>query len=108
MFLAYLVVTLLTTRANIFSALCDFVRYKQVSIAMARAGVPDSWMTTLGILKAAGAVGLLVGIGVPVIGTAAAIGLVLFFVAAIIVHLQAHDYTFGAGCGLSFALQWPH
>ena len=52
-------------------------------------------MTTLGILKTAGALGLLVGIGVPVIGMAAAIGLVLFFVAAIIVHLRAHDYTFG-------------
>ena len=54
--------------ANIFSAMCDFVRCKQVSIAMARAGVPESWMTMLGILKAAGALGLLVGIGVPLIG----------------------------------------
>ena len=95
MFVAYVIVTLLTAGANIFSAGCDFVRYKQVSIAMARAGVPDSWMTTLGVLKAAGALGLLVGISVPDIGTAAAIGLVLFFVAAIIVHLRAHDYTFG-------------
>jgi len=95
MLAAYLSVTLLTAGANIFSAMCDFVRYKQVSIAMARAGVPDSWMTTLGILKTAGALGLLVGIRVPVIGMAAAIGLVLFFVAAIIVHLRAHDYTFG-------------
>jgi DoxX-like family len=95
MFAAYMSVTLLTAGANIFSAMCDFVRYKQVSVAMARAGVPDSWMTTLGILKTAGALGLLVGIRVPVIGMAAAIGLVLFFVAAIIVHLRAHDYTFG-------------
>ena len=95
MFAAYVIVTVLTAGANIFSAMCDFVRYKQVSIAMARARVPDSWMTTLGILKTAGALGLLVGIGVPVIGMAAAIGLVLFFVAAIIVHLRAHDYTFG-------------
>lgn len=95
MFAAYMSVTLLTAGANIFSAACDFVRYKQVSVAMARAGVPDSWMTTLGVLKAAGALGLLVGIGVPLIGAAAAIGLVLFFVAAIIVHLRAHDYTFG-------------
>ena len=95
MFAAYLSVTLLTAGANIFSAMCDFVRYKQVSVAMARAGVPDSWMTTLGILKTARALGLLVGIRVPVIGMAAAIGLVLFFVAAIIVHLRAHDYTFG-------------
>src|SRR6266571_4147639 len=76
MYIAYLIVTALAAAANIFSAGCDFVRYKQVSIAMARAGVPDSWMTTLGILKAAGALGLLVGIGVPIIGTAAAAGLV--------------------------------
>ena len=58
-FTAYIVVTLLAAAANVFSAVCDFVRYKQVSIAMARAGVPESWMTMLGILKAAGALGLL-------------------------------------------------
>jgi hypothetical protein len=46
-------------------------------------------------LKAAGAIGLLVGIGVPLIGTAAAIGLILFFVGAIITHLRAQDYSFG-------------
>ncbi len=49
----------------------------------------------LGILKAAGAIGLPVGIAVPQIGIAAAVGLVLFFVAAIITHLRAHDYSFG-------------
>ncbi len=95
MYIAYLIVTALAAAANFFSAGCDFVRYKQVSIAMARAGVPDSWMTTLGILKAAGAIGLLIGIGIPPIGMAAAIGLALFFVGAIVTHLRAHDYTFG-------------
>jgi len=95
MFTAYLSVTLLAAAANIFSATCDFVRYKQVSIAMARAGVPESWMTTLGILKGAGALGLLVGIALPLIGTAAAIGLILFFVGDIVTHLRARDYSFG-------------
>jgi len=95
MFTAYLIVTVLAAAANIFSATCDFVRYKKVSIAMAKAGVPESWMTMLGILKGAGALGLLVGIGVPLIGTFAAVGLILFFVAAIITHLRAHDYSFG-------------
>jgi hypothetical protein len=95
MFTAYVVVTVLAAAANVFSATCDFVRSKQVSIAMAKAGVPESWMTMLGILKAAGALGLLVGIGVPLIGTAAAVGLILFFVAAIITHLRARDYSFG-------------
>jgi hypothetical protein len=95
MFAAYIVVTLLAAAANIFSATCDFVRYEKVSIAMAKAGVPKSWMTTLGILKAAGALGLLVGIGVPLIGIAAATGLILFFVGAIITHLRGRDYSLG-------------
>ena len=95
MFTAYVVVTVLASVANAFAATLDFVRYKQVSIAMAKAGVPESWMTMLGILKAAGALGLLVGIGVPLIGTAAAVGLILFFVGAIITHLHAGDYSFG-------------
>jgi len=95
MFTAYLTVTLLAAAANIFSATCDFVRYKQVSIAMAKAGVSESWMTPLGILKAAGALGLLIGIWMPLIGIAAAIGLVLFFVGAIVTHLRGRDYSLG-------------
>ena len=95
MFTAYIVVTALAAIANIFSAALDFVRYQKILIAMAKAGVPEWWMTMLGILKAAGALGLLVGIGVPLIGTAAAVGLILFFVGAIITHLHASDYSFG-------------
>ena len=95
MFTAYLIVTLPAAAANIFSATLDFIRYKQVLINMAKTGVSESWLTMLGILKAAGAIGLLVGIGVPLIGTAAAVGLVLFFVGAIITHLRARDYSFG-------------
>ena len=76
MFTVYLIVTILTAAANIFSATCDFIRYDKVGIAMAKAGVPESWMTTLGVLKTAGALGLLVGIDVPVIGIAAAVGLI--------------------------------
>jgi len=53
MFIAYVVVGVLAAVANAFSATLDFVRYKQVSINMAKAGVPESWMTVLGILKAA-------------------------------------------------------
>jgi hypothetical protein len=95
MFIAYIVVTLMAAAANIFSATLDFIRFKQVLINMAKANVSESWITTLGILKAAGAVGLLVGIGVPLIGIAGATGLVVFFVGAIITHLRAHDYSFG-------------
>jgi DoxX-like family len=95
MFTAYLIVTILAAAANAFSATLDFIRYKQVLINMAKAGVPESWITMLGALKAAGALGLLIGILVPLIGTAAAVGLVLFFVGAIITHLRERDYSFG-------------
>jgi len=57
--------------------------------------VSESWITMLGALKAAGALGLLVGLRVPLIGIAAAVGLVLFFVGAIITHLRGRDYSFG-------------
>ena len=95
MFIAYIVVSVLAAAANVFSATLDFIRYKQILINMAKVGVSESWLTTLGILKAAGALGLLVGIRVPLIGIAAAIGLVLFFLAAVITHLRAHDHSFG-------------
>ncbi|PYJ21038.1 MAG: hypothetical protein DME99_08685 [Verrucomicrobia bacterium] len=95
MFTAYTVVTLLAAAANIFSAILDFIRFKQILINMARVGVSESWITIFGILKAAGALGLLIGMSVPLIGIAAGSGLVLFFVSAIITHVRAHDYSFG-------------
>jgi hypothetical protein len=39
--------------------------------------------------------GLLVGIGVPWIGTAAAVGLTLFFVGVLVTHLRARDFSLG-------------
>lgn len=95
MFTTYIVVTTLAAAANIFSATLDFIRYKPILINMANVGVSESWITTLGVLKAAGALGLLIGIGVPAVGIAAAAGLVLFFIGAIIIHLRGHDYSFG-------------
>ena len=44
MFIAYLVVTVLAAIANAFSATLDFVRYQKILIAMAKAGVPESWL----------------------------------------------------------------
>ena len=94
MFVTYIVVTILAAAANIFSATLDFIRYEPILINMAKVGISESWITTLGILKAAGALGLLIGIGVPAVGIAAAAGLVLFFIGAIITHLRGHDYSF--------------
>src|SRR6266487_3142371 len=80
MFAAYIIVTVLAAAANLYAATNDFTRPQWLLANMTKVGVPESWLTPLGVLKAAGAVGLLVGIGVPWIGTAAAVGLTLFFV----------------------------
>jgi|SRR5579884_1497701 len=94
MFIAYAGVSILLAGYLAFSAWADFVRYQQVLVAMARASVPESWLPLLGTLKAAGVVGLLVGLGVPLIGMAAALGVILFFVGAIVIHLRARYYAF--------------
>lgn len=93
MFTAYLVVGMLTAAANGTFATLDFVRSEFVLQNMARLGVNPSWLYPLGFLKMAGAVGLLIGIAVPPLGVAAAIGLVLFFIGAIVTHIRAHDYS---------------
>jgi hypothetical protein len=60
-----------------------------------KVGVPTSWLPMLGTLKVAGAAGLLLGLlGVRYIGVAAAVGLVLFFLGAIGVHLRAREHHF--------------
>ncbi|GAA1442167.1 DoxX family protein [Nocardiopsis tropica] len=91
---AYIAVTVLTAAANGFFAVADLLRARFVLANSAAVGVPESWLTTLGLLKGAGALGLLLGLaGVPVVGTAAALGLVLFFVGAVAVHLRAPDLS---------------
>jgi hypothetical protein len=102
---AYVVVTLLAIVANSFIATADFVRAGFVLNNSAAVGVPESWLTSLGFLKAAGAGGLLLGLlGVPLIGPAAGVGLVLFFLGAIITHLRARDYSFALAVPLVYLL----
>jgi hypothetical protein len=51
-------------------------------------GLPRKYVPVLGSLLAAGTVGLVAGLAVPVLGTLAAIGLILYFIGAIIAHLR--------------------
>jgi hypothetical protein len=93
MFTAFVIVTLLTAAANTYAAIVDFRRPQWVLDNMSKWGGSYSWPSTLGALKAAGALGVLVGIVIPLIGVAAAIGLVLFFVCAIAVVMRARWYS---------------
>jgi DoxX-like family len=101
MFTAYVVVTLMAIAASTFVAVANFMRLEFVLVTAAKVGVPESWITMLGTLNAAAALGLLLGlIGVPLIGEAAAIGLILYFVGAIITHLRVRDYSIGPAAAL--------
>jgi DoxX-like family len=106
MYTAYVVVTLLAIAANTFSGVAALVHFKPILPGMVKAGVPESWLTfPIGTLKTAGAVGLLLGvIGVPLIGTAAAVGLILFFVCALYTHMRAGDYSPQFGLAIGFLL----
>lgn len=92
--IAYVVVTLVAVAATAFVAAANLMRAKFVLANSASVGVPQSWLTILGLLNAAAAAGLLLGLlGVPLVGAAAAIGLTLYFVGAVIAHLRARNYA---------------
>ncbi|MFE3553661.1 DoxX family protein [Streptomyces sp. NPDC059193] len=76
-----------------FSAVSVFLRAKWVVEPLAAYGVPASWWTWLGVAKAAGAAGLVVGLFVPAIGIAAAVGITLYFTGAALTVLRARSYA---------------
>ncbi len=104
----YVVVTVITAIVTAAVAIPDFIPAGFVLANSAKVHVPRSWLPMLGVLKLAGAIGLIVGVvGLPVIGIAAATGLVLYFIGAVIAHLRArvfYNIAFpGAYLGLSAA-----
>src|ERR1700754_4675026 len=86
----YVIITVLTMLANAGVAAADLARARFVLANMAEVGVPRAWLVPLGLLKAAGAVGLLGGLlGLRPLGIAAAVGLALFFAGALVTHIRA-------------------
>lgn len=56
-------------------------------------GVPRGWWPWLGAAKAAGALGLLVGLAAPAIGVVAGVCLLLYFIGAEITVARAREYS---------------
>jgi uncharacterized membrane-anchored protein len=100
MHIAYIVTTLLAALATGYAASLNFVGAESVKAAADRVHVSQKWMIPFGMLLASGAVGLLIGLTAPVLGTAAGIGLVAYFVGAVSAHLRAGDLHIGGA--LSF------
>ncbi|MCY0944432.1 DoxX family protein [Streptomyces antarcticus] len=92
MFIAYTVVGILLALALTASATFTLRRNDQILASMRKVEVPDSWLPRLAALKAAGAAGLVAGLWIPPIGAAAAAGVTLYFIGAVIAHLRVKDY----------------
>jgi hypothetical protein len=100
MHIAYLTVTILAALANGYAASLNFVGAESVKVVADKVRVSRHWMIPLGTVLAAGAVGMLVGFAVPALGIAAAIGLVAYFVCALVAHMRVGDH--GVGGAVSF------
>ncbi|WP_436500603.1 DoxX family protein [Actinokineospora sp. HUAS TT18] len=92
MFTAYVVVTIATVLLNAAAAVADFRKPAWILANMTSYGVPHAWLPWLGIAKAAGAVGLVVGFAIPALGVVTAVCLTLYFLGAVIFVARARVY----------------
>lgn len=88
MSIALIVFATLLGLAATMSALGKLRRMPQVVETMHAVGVKDSQMPILAILEILGALGLVIGIWIPMLGVLAAAALTLYFVGAVISHLR--------------------
>jgi hypothetical protein len=100
MHVTYVVITILAVLANGYAACLNFVGAESVKVVADRVQVSQRWMTPFGALLGSGALGLVIGFAVPALGTAAAIGLVLYFICALTAHVRVRDR--GIGGAVSF------
>jgi hypothetical protein len=87
----------LRAQTSPYAVYANFTHARFVTEAADRLGIPVSLSVPFGILLGSAGVGLLAGFAVPGLGTAAASGLLTYFVIALAAHLRAHD----------FQLAWP-
>ncbi|MFI9508558.1 DoxX family protein [Nocardia sp. NPDC052566] len=92
MFVATVVVSVLLAAALTLSGILKITRNPRVVPGYAAIGVPDNWLTPLGAVLIAGAVGLVAGLWLAPVGIAAAIGLILYFLGGIGFHARAKDW----------------
>jgi hypothetical protein len=92
MHIACLAITILFAAMVAFSGLGKIRRDPhQMQVIHETVGVPLKYFPLLAACEFAGAFGLLLGIRWPILGVAAAIGLILYFVGATVSHLRVRD-----------------
>lgn len=93
MHIAYLVVTIVFATIVTFSGIGKIRRDPhQVRVIHETVGVPLKFFSLLAACEFAGALGLLAGIVWPPFGIAGGVGLVLYFVGAVVSHVRVGDF----------------
>ncbi|MFI9627307.1 DoxX family protein [Streptomyces sp. NPDC052042] len=100
MSIAYIVLAALLSLMLVVSGRGKLAKDPKIMPAMAAVGVSAGMVPVLAVLEFAGAVGLLVGIGYRPLGVAAAVGVVLYFLGAVIAHLRVKDFKGTPGAGV--------
>jgi len=88
MYAAYVTVTIIAAAFTGAAAATYLIGHDYPKAQLDMKRLPRSWGPVLGMLLAAGSLGLLTGFAVPLLGTLAAAGLVAYFVGAIGAHLR--------------------
>ncbi|MEU8252165.1 DoxX family protein [Nonomuraea sp. NPDC048916] len=88
MFAAYVTVTIFASLLYGSAAVVYLIGHEFPKAQADMKRLPRSWVPVLGMMLAAGSLGLLGGFRVPMLGTLAASGLVLYFVGALLAHLR--------------------
>lgn len=89
--IALIILTALLGLATAFSAVGKFSKNPKAVDMLRQLGITDSQIRMLGIVEVLGALGLLIGIWIPILGQLAALGFVLYFLGAMIAHVRAKD-----------------
>ena len=93
MFIATIVLSALVAAAVLGSGAAKLAGAQQSIAIRDRLGVAPWLWRAVGVLEVAAAGGLAAGLTVPVLGIAAAVGLVLLLVGAIGTHARSHDLS---------------
>ncbi len=92
MFIALTIATIALAMAATMSAAMKITKNEMVLEGIHRTvGVPLPYIPVLAGLELAGAAGIVIGLWVKPLGIAAAVGLVLYFVGAILGHVRVND-----------------
>ncbi|GLY07899.1 MULTISPECIES: DoxX family protein [Actinoplanes] len=85
---AYLITTVIAAVFTATAAVFYLIGHEYPKAQADMKRIPRRFVPVLGLLLAAGSLGLVAGLAVPWLGTLAAAGLVLYFTGALIAHLR--------------------